>query len=116
MLRPFRHDFPNVQARDGEGVAWRLQRDVRRIVGTYEEVGARSGQFLDVLPEHPSNSLVIARAIGVHHEMHCNPGQRDLGMQVRSEEPHALQACSSVAQCRAFEAMGENADMFHAGF
>ena len=59
---------------------------------------------------------MVASLIGIHHEMHADPAQRDLRMKVRAEAADAFEARRAIAKGGALEAVGEDANMFHAGF
>ncbi len=118
MRRPSRcglagDDLADVEPGQRERLALAFERDVRGIVRADEEVGAGGRELADVVSEHAAQRRPVVPVPRVQHVVHGDAGQRDLGMQMRAEARDAFEAHRAVAQCRAFEAVRQDADMLH---
>src|SRR5437764_186419 len=86
---------------------------MRGIVRANEEIRAGRRELLHVPPKEGAEGGEIAEFPVVQRARHCDPGQRDFGMLVRPQPPHAFHPHRPIAKRRPLRAVGENADMLH---
>ncbi len=108
-----RDDLGDVESRQRERLTRQLERDVRGVVGTHEEVAARVGKALGRAGEIAAHGREVVSLVVLERGTHREDGQRDFGVLVRAESAARVAHHLEVAEGRAVGAVSEDPYVAH---